>query len=168
MRTPLVAGNWKMNGSRASVSELASGIKAQAGGISGVEILVCPSYVFIQQVQELIENSSIKLGAQDLNVEAGGAYTGEIAGPMLTDFGFSIRAELRLPTVASQVGPADVFPATTKRQRRPAEWRGGCPSRDHTPTGAGWLTRAGDIRPPAPREGRATWRFQDGSVPVTA
>ena len=87
MRTPLVAGNWKMNGSRESVDELVAGIKARAGDFTGVEILVCPSYVFIQQVQEFISNTSIKLGAQDLNTEAGGAYTGEIAGPMLTDFG---------------------------------------------------------------------------------
>ena len=46
MRTPLVAGNWKMNGNRDSVAELAEGIVAGAGDISGCEILVCPSFVF--------------------------------------------------------------------------------------------------------------------------
>lgn len=87
MRTPLVAGNWKMNGTRASVHELASGVVAQTAGLMGVEILLCPSYVFIEQVQELIKDTSVKLGAQNVSVEPGGAYTGEIAGPMLTDFG---------------------------------------------------------------------------------
>jgi len=87
MRTPLVAGNWKMNGARASVAELTSGLVDGLGGISGVEILVCPPYIFIPQVQSLIDESSIELGAQDLNTEAGGAYTGEISGPMLVDAG---------------------------------------------------------------------------------
>jgi len=87
MRTPLVAGNWKMNGTRASVAELMQGLAGETDGLTGVETLVCPSFVFIQQVQELIGKTSIKLGAQDLYVEAGGAFTGEISGPMLADAG---------------------------------------------------------------------------------
>jgi len=87
MRTPLVAGNWKMNGTRASVAELARGLVGGAGSISGAEILLCPSYIFIQEVQSLISESSIGLGAQDLYVAAGGAYTGAISGAMLVDAG---------------------------------------------------------------------------------
>jgi triosephosphate isomerase len=87
MRTPLVAGNWKMNGTRASVAELAQGLVEGAGNISGAEILVCPSYVFINEVQALISESSIELGAQDLYAAPGGAYTGAISGPMLVDAG---------------------------------------------------------------------------------
>jgi triosephosphate isomerase len=87
MRTPLVAGNWKMNGTRASVAELTRGLVAGAAGISDAEILLCPSYIFIPQVQSLIDESSILLGGQDLYPQAAGAYTGAISGPMLSDAG---------------------------------------------------------------------------------
>ena len=87
MRTPLVAGNWKMNGTRASVAELVQGIVAGAGDIDGAEILVCPSYVFLAQVEAAVTGSPVALGAQDLYLQAGGAYTGEISGPMLADAG---------------------------------------------------------------------------------
>lgn len=76
-----------MNGTRASVAELTHGLVEGAAGISGAEILLCPSYIFIDQVQSLIAESSIELGAQDLYAEAGGAYTGAISGPMLADAG---------------------------------------------------------------------------------
>jgi triosephosphate isomerase len=87
MRTPLVAGNWKMNGTRDSVAELMQGITAGAAAISGAEILVCPPFVHLSQVKELIGSSPVALGAQDLYVEEGGAFTGEISGPMLQDSG---------------------------------------------------------------------------------
>lgn len=89
MRTPLVAGNWKMNGTRASVAELTHVIVAGADGVDGAEILVCPSYVFLAQVAELVHGSPVGLGAQTLYTEASGAYTGEISGPMLKDAGCS-------------------------------------------------------------------------------
>jgi len=76
-----------MNGTRASVAELTNGLVEGAANISGAEILLCPSYIFIKQVQELVAKSSIELGAQDLYAEAGGAYTGAISGPMLKDAG---------------------------------------------------------------------------------
>jgi len=85
MRTPLVAGNWKMNGTRNSVAELVQGIVAGAEASSDVEILVCPPFIFLSQVQALIETSTVALGAQDLYVEQSGAYTGEISAPMLRD-----------------------------------------------------------------------------------
>jgi len=87
MRTPLVAGNWKMNGSHASVTELMQGITAGAGQLEGVELLVCPPYVYLPQVADAIGNSPVALGAQDVYTEAGGAYTGEISGAMLADIG---------------------------------------------------------------------------------
>ena len=85
MRIPLVAGNWKMNGSRASVAELTQGVVAGAADIDGAEILLCPPALFLSQVLTGIEGSPVELGAQDLYMEAGGAYTGEISGPMLKD-----------------------------------------------------------------------------------
>jgi triosephosphate isomerase len=87
MRTPLVAGNWKMNGTRDSAAELMQGIVAGADAINGAEILVCPPFVHISQVQALIGSSPVALGAQDVYVEQGGAYTGEISAPLLKDSG---------------------------------------------------------------------------------
>ena len=87
MRTPLVAGNWKMNGTRASATELTRELVEGAAGISRAEILVCPPYIYISEIQSLICKSSIQLGAQDLYSEASGAYTGAISGPMLVDAG---------------------------------------------------------------------------------
>jgi len=86
-RQPLVAGNWKMNGSLESVRELLSGIKAGIGAISKCEVAVCPPYVFIPLVQAELTGSPIPWGAQNLSNEKSGAYTGEVAGSMLTDFG---------------------------------------------------------------------------------
>jgi triosephosphate isomerase len=87
MRTPLVAGNWKMNGTQASVAGLMQGITQGSGKLDGAEILLCPSFVFLAQVRAAVEGTVIALGAQDLYAEEGGAFTGEISGPMLADAG---------------------------------------------------------------------------------
>lgn len=87
MRTPLVAGNWKMNGSRESVAALTADVAAGAAQLSDVEVLVCPPYVYIPQVAEAIGDAPVALGAQDVYLEADGAYTGEISGSMLVDCG---------------------------------------------------------------------------------
>ncbi|RDH90027.1 MAG: triose-phosphate isomerase [endosymbiont of Seepiophila jonesi] len=86
MRRPLVAGNWKMNGSIESVRELLEGLKVGAGEVKNAEMAVCPPAVFIPQVQEQLSGSVIAWGGQDLSVEASGAFTGEIAASMLNDF----------------------------------------------------------------------------------
>ncbi len=86
MRTPLVAGNWKMNGSRESVAGLMQGITAGAG-LEGMEMLVCPPFVYIPQVAAAIGEAPVALGGQDLYTEANGAFTGEISGSMLADVG---------------------------------------------------------------------------------
>ena len=89
MRQPLVAGNWKMNGSRDSVKALVDGINAGMGDISGVGVLVCAPYVFLADVQGMLEGSALQLGAEDCATETSGAFTGEIAAPMLAEFGCS-------------------------------------------------------------------------------
>lgn len=86
MRQVMVAGNWKMNGSRDSVKQLIQGIKAGSNGVKA-EIVVCPSYIFIPDVTAAIAGSAIKLGAQNMCEQDSGAFTGEVAGPMLQDFG---------------------------------------------------------------------------------
>lgn len=87
MRQPLVAGNWKMNGSLDSVTALIEGIKAGLDTVSTAEMAVCPPYVYIPTVATLIGGASISLGAQDVSDQESGAYTGEVAPGMLTDVG---------------------------------------------------------------------------------
>lgn len=87
MRQPLVAGNWKMNGSRDSVATLLDGIKDGMGQVKVAEVAVCPPAVFIPDVQGRLTGSAVSWGGQDLSVHAKGAYTGEIAASMLLDYG---------------------------------------------------------------------------------
>lgn len=87
MRQPLVAGNWKMNGSRGSVAELLGGLKAGIGQVTTAEVAVCAPAIYIPQMQGELDGSAIKWGGQDVSVHASGAYTGETAASMLTDFG---------------------------------------------------------------------------------
>ncbi len=87
MRQPLVAGNWKMNGSLDSIKSLVEGIKAGLDSVTTAEMAVCPPYVYIPQVAAMLADSSIALGAQDVNDRESGAHTGEVAPGMLTDLG---------------------------------------------------------------------------------
>ncbi|MHB1948399.1 MAG: triose-phosphate isomerase [Gammaproteobacteria bacterium] len=88
MRKKIVAGNWKMHGSRQSTDSLIESIKQGANTYSShVDIIVYPSYVFLQQVETLLADTQIKWGGQNLYLGAQGAFTGEISGPMLVDFG---------------------------------------------------------------------------------
>ena len=88
MRRPLVAGNWKMHGSKASVKALIEGIKDGAADLQGVDVAVCPPFVYLDQAAGLLRGSDIAWGAQNLcQVPGSGAYTGEISDTMLQDFG---------------------------------------------------------------------------------
>jgi triosephosphate isomerase (TIM) len=87
MRIPLVAGNWKMNGSLAGVQELLAGIKSGAGDIGRAEVAVCPPFVFVPMAQTALQGTSIRWGAQNLSTETSGAFTGEVGASMLKDFG---------------------------------------------------------------------------------
>lgn len=86
MRRKLVAGNWKLHGTRASVRELLVDLKARLAGMA-CEIAVCPPFVFLEQAEGLLAGTEIALGAQDLAKEPVGAYTGEVSGAMLAEFG---------------------------------------------------------------------------------
>jgi len=87
MRQPMVAGNWKLNGSRESVKSLISGICEGMGAVSKSEVVVCPTFVHLADVQQAIGDSAIKLGAQNAADQESGAFTGEIASSMLQEFG---------------------------------------------------------------------------------
>ena len=84
MRVPMIAGNWKMN---TTVSEAIELVKAMRAGLDGIDIdkVICPPFVSLARVGELIKGSSIKLGAQNVYFEEKGAYTGEISPLMLAD-----------------------------------------------------------------------------------
>jgi len=86
MRQILVAGNWKMNGSSQSIRSLMEGIKQGLGEVKNAEVAVCPPFVYLQQVKELIAGTSIALGAQNVSDQDPGAFTGEVAISMLQDF----------------------------------------------------------------------------------
>lgn len=86
MRKPLVAGNWKMNGSLESIRELLNGIKDGMGNVQQAEVAVCPPAIFIPEVQQQLAGSDVAWGGQDLSTESSGAYTGEIAASMLNEF----------------------------------------------------------------------------------
>ncbi|MCU7920542.1 MAG: triose-phosphate isomerase [Candidatus Thiodiazotropha sp. (ex Epidulcina cf. delphinae)] len=86
MRRPLVAGNWKMNGSLESVRSLLDGIKSGIGRVKSAEVAVCPPYVYLPETRKQLTGSEIAWGGQDLSTETSGAYTGEVAAPMLNDF----------------------------------------------------------------------------------
>jgi triosephosphate isomerase len=86
-RTKIVAGNWKMNGTRASVKALVEGIKAGAGDVKSTEIAVCTPYVFLGEVEAMLQGTKIALGAQNLSIEESGAFTGEISADMLKEYG---------------------------------------------------------------------------------
>jgi len=87
MRKPFVAGNWKMNGSRASIKTLVSGILDGMGRVNNVEVVVCPPFVYISEVAQLLEGRNVALGSQDVAREESGAHTGKISVSMLTDVG---------------------------------------------------------------------------------
>jgi triosephosphate isomerase len=86
MRQRLVAGNWKMNGSLASAGALVSSVVGGVGGL-GSEVVICPPFVYLQAVAGLLKGSAVALGAQNVSHESPGAFTGEVAAPMLRDIG---------------------------------------------------------------------------------
>lgn len=87
MRTPLIAGNWKMNATVRQARELASGIASRLAGVAGTDVVVCPPFTALAEVGRALAGSPIELGAQDLHWEPQGAYTGEISAGMLWDLG---------------------------------------------------------------------------------
>ena len=86
MKKKLIAGNWKMNGSLAANESLVNSLLAGLGSVS-CQVAICAPAVYLPQMQSLVAGSVLELGAQDLSVHESGAYTGEISGAMLKEFG---------------------------------------------------------------------------------
>ena len=87
MRQLLIAGNWKMHGTRATAARLVGEILQTLDLADGCEAAVCPPFVHLPEVARLVTGSTLVLGAQNLCAEQEGAYTGEISGAMLWDIG---------------------------------------------------------------------------------
>ena len=87
MRKPLVAGNWKMNKTVSEAVDFVNDLKPALRDAQDVEIVVCPAFVALSEVGKMLEESSIKLGAQNMYMQENGAYTGEISPLMLKEAG---------------------------------------------------------------------------------
>jgi triosephosphate isomerase len=87
VRKKLVAGNWKMNGNKASLAEVREMIAAAAGLPGSVQLAVCPPATLAVLVGDVLKGSAIALGGQDCHAEAKGAFTGDISAEMLADLG---------------------------------------------------------------------------------
>jgi len=85
MRIPLIAGNWKMNTTLAEASALVGEMQEGLDSIEGVDKVLCPPFISLAMVGELLRGTSIKLGAQNMHFEEKGAYTGEVSPLMLSD-----------------------------------------------------------------------------------
>lgn len=87
MRQAMVAGNWKMNGTRGNATALVDAILACVGEMSEVEVVLCPPFVYLTLMAERLGGGQLAYGGQNLDPHASGAYTGEISAAMLADMG---------------------------------------------------------------------------------
>ena len=83
MRVPMIAGNWKMNTTVSEAVKLVGEMRPLLEPINNVEKVVCPPFVSLTAVREILKGSSVKLGAQNMYFEEKGAYTGEVSSLML-------------------------------------------------------------------------------------
>jgi triosephosphate isomerase (TIM) len=86
MRTPLVAGNWKLNRNVIEAYKLVSEMMPGLRLVKGVEVLICPPFTALMAVSRLLKDTDISVGAQNMTWEEQGAFTGEISPLMLVEF----------------------------------------------------------------------------------
>jgi triosephosphate isomerase (TIM) len=87
MRARLVAGNWKMHGSLAANAQLLDALKRSLKPVDGVRYAVCAPYPYLPQLAQALSGSAVAWGAQNVSEHDAGAYTGEVSGAMLKEFG---------------------------------------------------------------------------------
>ncbi len=85
-RKLIIAGNWKMNKTVAEALALVNDLKRELAGVKEVDIVVCPPFTALESVSRAIMDSNIRLGAQNMNENNFGAFTGEICAGMLKEF----------------------------------------------------------------------------------
>jgi len=83
VRKPFIAGNWKMHKTTDEAVALVSALKAELEGVEGCDVAVCPPFIALVPVREVLEGSDIGLGAQNMHWEEEGAFTGEVSPLML-------------------------------------------------------------------------------------
>jgi len=88
-RTPLLAGNWKMHGTRAEARALAGALAKSVGQTTGREVLIAPPFTALDATREAIAGTRILLAAQNVHGEDKGAFTGEVSAAMLAEAGCS-------------------------------------------------------------------------------
>ena len=86
MRTPILAGNWKMNKTVAEAVALVEAMKPELMAIAGVEKVVCPPFMALADVSRLLSGTEIGVGAQDMHWESSGAFTGAVSPNMVAEF----------------------------------------------------------------------------------
>ena len=89
MRTPLMAGNWKLNLTIGEAVALAEALKEGIGTVTGREVMVAPVFTALSSVAAVLKGSPVRLGAQNLYWEESGAFTGEVSAPLIRDAGCS-------------------------------------------------------------------------------
>ena len=87
MRTPIIAGNWKMHNTMAAGAKLVQDLAALVRDAKNVEVVVCPTATALAAVTEAAKGTNIHVGAQNMHWEAKGAFTGEISAEMLNEIG---------------------------------------------------------------------------------
>ena len=87
MRKPIIAGNWKLNNSSQEAVELVTLLKRDLSEVADVDIVVCPVVTALSVVADILIESNISLGAQNLYWEDSGAFTGEVSAPLLKEIG---------------------------------------------------------------------------------
>lgn len=85
MRTPIIAGNWKMHKTVAEAIDLAQGVCNAVKDISTVDVVLCPTFTALSAVKDIVEGTNVGLGAQNMYWEVQGAFTGEISPVMLAE-----------------------------------------------------------------------------------
>jgi len=87
MRTRFIAGNWKMNMTVSEAVRMVESFKEKVADVKDIEIAICPPAIDIVPLNEILKDSNIELGAQNMHWEEKGAYTGELSASMITETG---------------------------------------------------------------------------------
>ncbi|WP_241608547.1 triose-phosphate isomerase [Rosenbergiella australiborealis] len=87
MRHPLVMGNWKLNGSQQLTADLINGLRDALADVQGCKVVIAPPALYLTQAVAAVEGSEIGVGAQNIDVNLSGAFTGETSAEMLKDIG---------------------------------------------------------------------------------
>ena len=128
---PLVAGNWKMNGTGASLNELrAIGHGFMSGLDAETEALICPPATLVAKAAALLSGTPVRTGGQDCHQKESGAHTGDISAEMLKDAG-ATHVIVGHSERRTDHGETD----DTVRAKAEAAWRAGAPSRAEQPSG---------------------------------